>query len=440
MNLKQFFNLLKQQRLFSGIYVTCTALSTALTLTLFLVLYVMVGPVYPEEERSRMAVIQRVQYNSAEDGGEVNRSRANMKLADSLRAMPEVERVTAIQEGWGQTVADANGKNFTCISKQVDDSYWQVFSFRFLHGRGFTREEWEANSPVCVISEGLARRVFGRTDVVDQMLSVGGSSAYNSNRRNWQLRVVGVVQDVSMATPLTCAQFWSPSQYDGGYRAEMPFLGSCKLVVLLHKGRTVAQLQQRVARMEKRINQEMEAAESRFRLNLSGQPQPHWQSSFVHDVPVENWKPVLRKILGMLLAFLMIPAMNMSSMVASRINARISEMGIRRAYGAGRATLLWQVLQENFVLTLIGSLAGLAISWLILTLGADWLLYIFNEEGRMLVDWAKMPVQVHLDMLLSGWVMAAVIVAAVVLNLVSALVPAMWALRKPVTEEINTKR
>ena len=439
MNFKQFFNLLRQQRLFSGIYVTCTALSTALTLTLFLVVYIMVGPVYPEQNRGRLAVVRRVLYESAEENGGNSRSPANMKLADSLRTMPEVELVTAIQQGWAETVADAGGKNFTCISKQVDDAYWQVFDFRFTHGRGFTREEWEAQSPVCVISEGMARRVFGRTDVVDQMLSVGGTSAYNPNHKNRQLRVVGVVEDASMATPLTCAQFWRPATYDGGYDDEVPFLGYSKLVILLREGKTVAQLQARVARMEERINQEMAAAKRRYRLRLHGQPQPHWQSCFAHDT-AEDWKPALRKILGLLLAFLLIPAMNMSSMVASRINARISELGIRRAYGAGRGTLLWQVLQENFLLTLIGSVAGLAISWLILTLGADRLIYIFNEEGRQLMNLAKTPVQLNADMLLSGWVVVAVIAATLVLNLISALIPTLWILHRPVTEEINSKR
>ncbi len=47
-----------------------------------------------------------------------------------------------------------------------------------------------------------------------------------------------------------------------------------------------------------------------------------------------------------------------------------------------------------------------------------------------------MSVQIHADMLFSGWVL----VATLVLNLISALVPTMWILHKQVTEEINHKR
>ena len=435
MNFKQFFNLLKQQRLFSGIYVTCTALSTALTMTLFLVIYIMVGPVYPEQERSRMAVMKHVQYESKAGAYSC---RASATLADSLRRMPEVECVTAIEIPRPKTVFDTDGEPVTCMLQLVDDSYWKVFNFRFVCGRAFTHEEWEANSPVCVISESLARRVFGRTDVVGRTLDTEDESTCYSVTPGLHLRIVGVVRDVSMAMPLTCAHCWRPQNLPS-FDSERAFQGGCTLAMLLHKGKTMTQLQERVDRLEECTNREQEAAGSEYQVKLHGYLKPHWQSSLVNP-NTEEWKPALRKILGMLLAFLLIPAMNMSSMVASRINARISELGIRRAYGASRAALLWQVLEENFLLTLAGSLIGLAISWLIVALGSEWLPFIFNQEGRYLADVAKSSVNIHADMLFSGRVLAAVVVAALVLNLVSALVPTMWTLHKSVTEEINTKR
>ena len=59
MNIKQFLVLLRQQRLFSGIYILCTALSVAFTMTLFLVIYIKFGPIYPEENSPRMAIMGR---------------------------------------------------------------------------------------------------------------------------------------------------------------------------------------------------------------------------------------------------------------------------------------------------------------------------------------------------------------------------------------------
>ena len=114
-------------------------------------------------------------------------------------------------------------------------------------------------------------------------------------------------------------------------------------------------------------------------------------------------------------------------------------MGIRRAYGACRTTLLWQVLQENFLLTLMGSLLGLAISWLIVTLGADWLPFIFSGDRTYAFTMIG-AVHIHADMLFSGWIMTAVLAVTLVLNLISALIPTIWILHRSVTEEINHKR
>lgn len=438
MNFKQIFNLLKQQRLFNGIYITCTALSTALTLTLFLVVYIMVGPVYPEQKRNRMAVVNRVKYETQNGGYSI--SAASVALADSLRKMPEVECLTAIQSTDLQTVIDAHGEPFACLPQQVDDAYWRVFDFHFVSGRAFTREEMTAHSPVCVISEGLARKVFGRVDVAGSTLRLEViETPYYTYRPDSLLQIAGVVRDVSIATPMTCAQLWMPNGEDI-YRPQddKPLLGGATLAILLRKGATVERLNEHVTRFEERVNQEMTAAGSDYLFSIIGGVQPHWQNSLSY-VDDADWHPTLRKVLGLLLAFLLIPAMNMSSMVASRINARVCELGIRRAYGASRATLLWQVLQENFVLTLIGSLLGLALSWLIMTLGAEWLPFIFQTHGQYMAAVANMSVQIHTDMLFSGWVMTAVLTATLVLNLISALVPTMWVLRRQVTEEINHK-
>ena len=67
-------------------------------------------------------------------------------------------------------------------------------------------------------------------------------------------------------------------------------------------------------------------------------------------------------VLGMaLLLFLLVPALNLSGMNASRIQERVGELGIRKAFGATKATLMGQVFVENMVLMLPGGVAGAAL-------------------------------------------------------------------------------
>ena len=60
------------------------------------------------------------------------------------------------------------------------------------------------------------------------------------------------------------------------------------------------------------------------------------------------------KYIYIILAFLFIPALNLSGMISSRMNSRLAELGVRKAYGATNAQILWQLLWENLFLTFLG--------------------------------------------------------------------------------------
>ena len=424
MNIKQFLLLLRQQHLFNIIYILCTALSVAFTMTLFLVIYIKFGPIYPEENRPRMAILGRTNYVRNQPGsGESWGSCVSRALGDSIRRMPEVESLTCVKAS-GDHVLLPDGTYAAVKCVDTDTDYWRVFRFRFLGGRPFNETECEAKSHVCVVSASLARKVFGHTDVVGRELT--------TDNQTWQ--ILGVVEEASCAMSSSYAHLWKPVSIEEYTDSRAPYMGPFRLFMLLRRASDMDALRQRVARMEDRINAASVHGPDDMVFHLWGQPDPFWQAPFRSNQNI-NMQDFLRKVVSMLLAFLLIPAMNMCSMVSSRVNGRISEMGIRRAYGATRRRLLWQVLQENFLLTLIASMGGLLISYVMMIACADWLPFLFETyfcEGE--------KVSIHPDMLFSGWVMAAVLVVCMVLSLVSAAVPTMWALRKPVTEEINHKR
>ena len=57
---KQAWTLMRQNCLFTGIYVVGTGLSIALVMTLFIIFYVKFGPVYPEYNRDRTLVLKPI--------------------------------------------------------------------------------------------------------------------------------------------------------------------------------------------------------------------------------------------------------------------------------------------------------------------------------------------------------------------------------------------
>lgn len=76
----------------------------------------------------------------------------------------------------------------------------------------------------------------------------------------------------------------------------------------------------------------------------------------------------------MIIVILLVPAINLSGLTHTRMRRRLEELGIRKSFGATQGELVWQVLNENFVLTLIGGMLGLGLSYLCLWLMSDWLL------------------------------------------------------------------
>jgi putative ABC transport system permease protein len=137
-----------------------------------------------------------------------------------------------------------------------------------------------------------------------------------------------------------------------------------------------------------------------------------------------------------ILLLLLVPALNLSGMVAARMLRRLPEMAVRKAFGAKRRTLLWQVIRENLTLTLIGGLLGLCLAWLALYAWRDWAFYIFSGI------YGQSPVVPILrgEMFLAPAIFLIALVICCTLNVMAATLPAWWSLRKPIIQGLMAKQ
>ena len=421
---------MRQNKLFTSIYVAGTGLSIAFTMVLFIIYYVKFAPVYPEYNRDRTLVINNmaVAEKGAEKWNSCNTG-ASPRIAELVKGLPHLDQVgMAMMNSWaGSTVLLPNSnEQLEMIPGMVDAGFWKVFTFRFLNGKPFDEASVEAELPIAILSESLAKRIFASTDVVGKYFSYDGKD----------MQVVGVVADVTGTTPATAADLYIPLYYGGANRPskyDMGLLGSVSIYMTAPTQEDVETLRTEVIDVLNRYDQE-DKQFSHFWMN---QPDVWWKSTFRDSCSNEPDIPgIIRGILYMLLALLFIPAMNLCGMISSRMDERMSELGVRKAYGATNAGLISQVLTENLLLTLVGGAVGLALAYLIALTGGNWVYHLFDNF--------VMPGGVNpsytVEMLFNPTLFLSVFGLCVILNLISALVPTILALRHTIIYSIQSKR
>ena len=431
---KQAWTMMRQNKLFTSIYVAGTGLSIAFTMVLFIIYYVKFAPVYPEYNRDRMLVINKSAIGK-EGANEWNNCNGGVssKIAELVKDLPHLDQVAMSLMAppvFGNTLLlPQSNEQLEVTQGLVDAGFWQVFTFRFLSGKPFDEEAVEASLPVAVLSENLAKRIFASTDVIDKSFKLDGK----------EVKVIGVVADVSGTTPATAADLYLPLYYGDIGNMLRPnqnnrgSLGDVCIYMTATSEDDVETLRSEVIDVLNRYDQE----DKEWTHFWMDQPDVWWKSTFRDSCSsAPDIASIVRGILYMLLALLFIPAMNLCGMISSRMDERMSELGVRKAYGATNVSLISQVLTENLLLTLVGGLVGLALAYFIALTGGDWVYHLF--------DTFVMPSGVNpsftVEMLFNPTLFLTVFGLCVFLNLISALVPTILALRHSIIYSIQLKR
>jgi putative ABC transport system permease protein len=171
-----------------------------------------------------------------------------------------------------------------------------------------------------------------------------------------------------------------------------------------------------------------------FKVNIMNQPDDYWQSTFrywTNEGP--NIKEIITDFLIMMFALLFVPALNLCGLISSRMENRLCEMGIRKTFGARKNSLILQVVCENLALTAIGAVAGLLLSYIVVLISSDWILNIFSDGGAI-------NTHITFNMLFNPIIIGIAIVICMILNLLSAVIPASLSLRHNIIYSLNTKR
>lgn len=433
---KQAFALFRQNRLFSTLYIAGTGLAIAMTVIVAVVYYVKLAPVYPEVNRANTLYLTNTSFHSDKEKMTYQSGLSFQALQEWMYPLKNVVEVSACVDYGMENPhyiqpADLSG-DFGVAVKLVDPAFFRIYTFHFLEGNPFTDSDLASGIRTAVISDGLARRLFGTT------ASVVGRS-FSLDYVNY--RVCGVVRSASYLTAQSYAQVYLPYSVDKDYKKpttdKFPYCGDFSVTFLVKNRAQSEALRAEIEDLTRRVNLQYK---EQWTLELWKQPTSHWLSVFQEypsDAGFNPWKTA-GYLIVVVLVLLLVPALNLSGLIASRMESRLPEMGIRKSFGAGRNVLLSQVIWENFFLTLAGGLLGLILAWIVVYWGREWIFFLldrWSEEVPQGVD-----VYVSGEMLFAPAVFAISFLLCLALNLLSAFLPAWMSLRKPIVNSLYEKR
>ncbi len=235
----------------------------------------------------------------------------------------------------------------------------EVRDYPLASGRYFTQSEDERKAKVAVLGSGIATDLFGDTDPIGQVVTVGTT----------KLTVIGVMESKGIVSDV---------DYDG--RIYIPVnLVFAKFMPSMNIGperiRTIYVKAESPERIDSVITQITAVLAERHDVEVSD---PDFSVQTQQDIidTREATTAAFRDLLAWVAGVsLVVGGIGIMNIMLVSVTERTREIGLRQALGARPADVLLQFLLEAVILSLVGGLVGV-----ILGVGGS---YIFGKFGSM---------------------------------------------------------
>ena len=228
--------------------------------------------------------------------------------------------------------------------------YDEIAGLKLCMGRFLNSADVSSHTRVCVISYKAATELIGYTDCVGEQISFDGM----------KFTVVGVLSDSESITI---------SMLSSGYTAYVPYTSLMRLsdsvtedvttfVVTAPENRSIDDTERALTEL---LLERFERDEDAFSIN---------SMNFMEEA-MSSVASVLSVLLGGIAAIsLIVGGIGIMNIMLVTVTERTREIGIRKAIGATRGTILRQFLTEAVVLCMLGCTIGIFLSWTILRMVA----------------------------------------------------------------------
>ncbi|MEJ2701827.1 MAG: ABC transporter permease [Sedimentisphaerales bacterium] len=227
--------------------------------------------------------------------------------------------------------------------RTVSTDYFRVLGASLARGRYFTMQDSKNSSPVVIVNEALARRLWPEADFIGQLMDFGDGTRIfydGSGETLVQRRVVGVVRNIRYEGP----------DVDPPLEAFIPFAQRTRShyvlsVALRCRGNPTGLMQA--------VRREVCSVDDSFKIESMSTIEGFYSELTAHR----------RFLMAMFSVFAAVAftlaVIGIYGVVAFTVSMRIREMGIRIAFGAQRRDILRLVMKRAAGLTMTGVGFGL---------------------------------------------------------------------------------
>lgn len=303
----------------------------------------------------------------------------------------EVDEVAPVS--WTSVTAKTSYSNGTMTLTGTTGSYADIQGLELFSGRFLKQTDIDNNSYVVVITKDTATELLGRVDAVGESIKLNGKS----------FLVVGVLSDSTSMTQGAAVTSSSDSDDSDSSSSSVQLEGYIPFSTMTRLADNVLDVTMFYASGTDEDSLEpAENALTELLMERFGEDEDAFsivdQSEIMEAMSsVTNTMSLM--IGGIAAISLLVGGIGIMNIMLVSVTERTREIGIRKAIGAGRETIMLQFLIETLLVSLMGCLAGIGLSWVILKVAAVVMKNSMSFTMDMKVVWLSVAFSVLIGVL-----------------------------------------
>ncbi len=304
----------------------------------------------------------------------------------------EVDEVAPVS--WTSVTAKTGNSSGTMTLTGTTGSYADIQGLELYSGRFLKQTDTDNNSYVVVITKDTATELLGRADAVGESIKLNGKS----------FLVIGVLDDSSSLTQGTASISSSDdSDSDSSESSSVQLEGYIPFSTMTRIADNVLDVTMFYASgTDEESLDPAKNALTELLLERFGQDEDAFSVVDQSEImeAMSNVTNTMSLMIGGIAAIsLLVGGIGIMNIMLVSVTERTREIGIRKAIGAGRGTIMLQFLIEALLVSLMGCLAGIGLSWVILKIAAVVMNNSMSFTMDMKVVWLSVAFSVLIGVL-----------------------------------------